>query len=51
MRVPVKENRICLSSGLKVIDSEAPESFLSEPDPTCSREATTVESPPILNSP
>ena len=31
--VPVKENRSCLSSGLNVILSAAPENFLSEPDP------------------
>ena len=30
---PIKENRSCFSSGLKVILSAAPENFLSEPDP------------------
>ena len=33
MRSPTKEKSICLSSGLKLIDSATPENFLSRPDP------------------
>ena len=41
---PVKENSICLSSGLNDIDSAAPLNFLREPEPVYS---VDVDSAPV----
>ena len=48
---PVKENSICLSSGLKVADSAAPLNFLSEPDPVNGVVVESATSPLILITP